>query len=175
MRVGYITAIQYAGWLPKGHTTWRWVTTVPCSIMFGYLSAVQYEGGCLIAVQYEGRLPQCRAVWGWVTSVPCSIRVGRAECMARCRLKICWATTDSTSSSMRLNSSKQVHAPHDARPCMGKHDVTSWEAGPCPARRQTLHGKTWCHVMESRSMPYTTPDPAWENMMLRHGKQVHAS
>ncbi|TNN39930.1 hypothetical protein EYF80_049919 [Liparis tanakae] len=28
----------------------------------------------------------------------------------------CWATTDSTSSSMRLNSSKHAHAPDEARP-----------------------------------------------------------
>ena len=31
-------------------------------------------------------------------------------------VKICWATTDSTSRSMRLNSSKHDQAPQDARP-----------------------------------------------------------
>lgn len=31
-------------------------------------------------------------------------------------VKICCATTDNTSRSIRLNSSKQDHAPHEARP-----------------------------------------------------------
>ena len=34
-------------------------------------------------------------------------------------VRICCATTDNTSKSMRLNSSKQDHAPHDAKPCEG--------------------------------------------------------
>jgi len=35
-------------------------------------------------------------------------------------VRICWATTDNTSRSMRLNSSKQDQAPHDAKPCTNK-------------------------------------------------------
>lgn len=34
-----------------------------------------------------------------------------------CIVKICCATTDNTSRSIRLNSSKHDHAPHDAKPC----------------------------------------------------------
>lgn len=39
--------------------------------------------------------------------------------MARWMVRICCATTDSTSSSMRLNSSKQAQAPDCAKPCKG--------------------------------------------------------
>ena len=31
-------------------------------------------------------------------------------------VKICWATTDNTSKSIRLNSSKQDQAPQEAKP-----------------------------------------------------------
>ena len=47
-------------------------------------------------------------------------------------VRICCATTDNTSKSMRLNSSKQDHAPHDAKPCEGNeieiapNDVNSY-------------------------------------------------
>ena len=47
-------------------------------------------------------------------------------------VKICCATTDNTSKSMRLNSSKQDHAPHDANPCkrnkieIAPNDVNSY-------------------------------------------------
>ena len=35
----------------------------------------------------------------------------------------CWATTDNTSNSMRLNSSKQAHAPAAARPLKNCIDI----------------------------------------------------
>ena len=44
-------------------------------------------------------------------TVPSNISVGDSEPTPLCIVIICWATTDRTSKSMRLNSSKQDHAP----------------------------------------------------------------
>ena len=50
------------------------------------------------------------------SSVPSKRKVCWCDWMALRMLSICCATTDSTSASMRLNSSKQAHAPDEASP-----------------------------------------------------------
>ena len=52
---------------------------------------------------------------------PTSVRT----CTALTMQRICWATTDKTSNSIRLNSSKQAHAPDEANPlknCVGERE-----------------------------------------------------
>ena len=49
-------------------------------------------------------------------SVPSNMNLLTPWLMATWMLWICWAITESTSSSMRLNSSKQAHAPAWAKP-----------------------------------------------------------
>ncbi len=51
----------------------------------------------------------------------------RKETLPLWMVRICWATTDNTSRSIRLNSSKQDHAPQDAKPY--KYTTLSLQAG----------------------------------------------
>lgn len=47
---------------------------------------------------------------------------------------ICWATTDNTSASIRLNSSKQAQAPEDANPLKNylfNHSLLFWSLVNC--------------------------------------------
>lgn len=58
-------------------------------------------------------------------------------------VRICWATTDNTSKSIRLNSSKHDHAPHEARPCKSKYiainkNIDSW--------LHLLTDRVWTHL-----------------------------
>ena len=48
--------------------------------------------------------------------VPSNSKVASLAALALWMVRICWAMTESTSRSMRLNSSKQAQAPADARP-----------------------------------------------------------
>jgi hypothetical protein len=49
-------------------------------------------------------------------SVPSKMKRCTPAAMARWMVRICCATTESTSRSMRLNSSKHAHAPAAATP-----------------------------------------------------------
>lgn len=48
--------------------------------------------------------------------VPSNSKVLLPELIALWMVRICWATTDNTSKSILLNSSKHDHAPQEARP-----------------------------------------------------------
>ena len=48
--------------------------------------------------------------------MPSNSKVASLADLALWMVRICWAMTDSTSRSMRLNSSKQAQAPADAKP-----------------------------------------------------------
>ncbi|RNA24725.1 hypothetical protein BpHYR1_026639 [Brachionus plicatilis] len=50
------------------------------------------------------------------SSVPSKTKLSTLACTARIMLNICWATTDNTSKSILLNSSKHAQAPAEARP-----------------------------------------------------------
>eukprot|EP00955_Chlamydomonas_euryale_P116179 366401-Chlamydomonas_euryale.AAC.3 len=67
-----------------------------------------------------------------VISVPSNVKLCSLAWMARWMSSTCCATTDSTSRLMRLNSSKQAHAPLDARPlknCMASTIPTAGLGG----------------------------------------------
>ena len=50
-------------------------------------------------------------------STPSKVNMLSLAALARWMVSTCWATTLSTSSSIRLNSSKQAQAPLHAKPC----------------------------------------------------------
>eukprot|EP00955_Chlamydomonas_euryale_P051854 354987-Chlamydomonas_euryale.AAC.9 len=56
-------------------------------------------------------------VWTSGRSAPSKTKRFLPPAFARWIVSTCCATTDRTSSSMRLNSSKHAHAPLAARPC----------------------------------------------------------